>query len=103
MKIIGITGTLGAGKGTIVDYLTKHHKFQHFSVREYLSKIIKSRGGEVNRDSLVATANEERPVRCSTLSSRSVRPSNSVAPGLNTAFTILGKSAAVMIGLPSKR
>jgi dephospho-CoA kinase len=60
LKIIGITGTLGAGKGTIVDYLTKHHKFQHFSVREYLSKIIKEKGGQVNRDSLVATANELR-------------------------------------------
>ncbi len=60
MKIIGITGTLGAGKGTIVDYLTKHHRFQHFSVREYLTKIIKAKGGEVNRDSLVATANELR-------------------------------------------
>lgn len=60
MKLIGITGTLGAGKGTIVDYLTKHHGFRHFSVREYLSKIIKERGQEVNRDSLVATANELR-------------------------------------------
>ena len=60
MKIIGITGTLGAGKGTIVDYLTKHHGFQHFSVRGYLSKLIKAKGDEVNRDSLVATANELR-------------------------------------------
>jgi dephospho-CoA kinase len=60
LKIIGITGTLGAGKGTIVDYLTKHHKFHHFSVREYLSRIIKERNGVVNRDSLVATANELR-------------------------------------------
>ncbi|MDB5282602.1 MAG: hypothetical protein JWO06_1677 [Bacteroidota bacterium] len=60
LKIIGITGTLGAGKGTIVDYLTKHHGFQHFSVRNYLSKIIKERGQEINRDSLVAVANELR-------------------------------------------
>lgn len=60
LKIIGITGTLGAGKGTIVDYLTKRHGFQHFSVRGYLSKIIKAKGGEVNRDSLVNTANELR-------------------------------------------
>lgn len=60
MKIIGITGTLGAGKGTIVDYLTKHHGFQHFSVRGYLSKIIKAKGEEVNRDTLVNTANELR-------------------------------------------
>lgn len=57
MKIIGITGTLGAGKGTIVEYLTKHYGFRHFSVRGYLSKIIKAKGEEVNRDTLVATAN----------------------------------------------
>jgi dephospho-CoA kinase len=60
VKIIGITGTLGAGKGTIVDYLTRHHGFTHFSVRGYLTKIIKAKGGEVNRDTLVATANELR-------------------------------------------
>lgn len=60
MKIIGITGTLGAGKGTIVDYLTKDHGFQHFSVRGYLSKLIKAKGEEINRDSLVSTANELR-------------------------------------------
>ncbi|MCW5909299.1 MAG: AAA family ATPase [Chitinophagales bacterium] len=60
MKIIGITGTLGAGKGTIVDYLTKHHGFLHFSVRGYLTKIIEQRGMELNRDSLVAVANELR-------------------------------------------
>ena len=60
MKIIGITGTLGAGKGTIVDYLTTHHGFIHFSVRGYLINIIKSQGKEVNRDSLTFTANELR-------------------------------------------
>jgi dephospho-CoA kinase len=60
LKIIGITGTLGAGKGTIVDYLTKHHGFLHFSVRGYLTKIIEQRGLELNRDSLVAVANELR-------------------------------------------
>jgi dephospho-CoA kinase len=60
LKIIGITGTLGAGKGTIVDYLTKHHGFAHFSVRDYLSRVIKARGLQVNRDTLVAVANELR-------------------------------------------
>ena len=60
MKIIGITGTLGAGKGTIVDYLTTHHGFKHFSVRGYLIKIINQKGMEVNRDSMVAIANELR-------------------------------------------
>lgn len=60
LVIIGITGTLGAGKGTIVDYLVKHHHFAHFSVRAYLSEIIKAEGGEINRDTLVATANALR-------------------------------------------
>jgi dephospho-CoA kinase len=60
LKIIGITGTLGAGKGTIVDYLTTHHGFNHFSVRGYLINIIKAQGNEVNRDSLTHTANELR-------------------------------------------
>ncbi|MFI5220874.1 MAG: AAA family ATPase [Bacteroidia bacterium] len=60
MKIIGITGTLGAGKGTIVDYLITYHGFKHFSVRGYLIKIINVQGKEVNRDSLTHTANELR-------------------------------------------
>lgn len=60
MKIIGITGTLGAGKGTIVEYLTTHHQFKHFSVRGYLTNIIKAQGKEVNRDSLTHTANALR-------------------------------------------
>ena len=57
MKIIGITGTLGAGKGTIVEYLTSKHGFKHFSVRAYLIKAIIAQGNEVNRDSMVQTAN----------------------------------------------
>ncbi|MES2780370.1 MAG: AAA family ATPase [Bacteroidota bacterium] len=60
MKIIGITGTIGAGKGTIVDYLTSRHGFKHYSVRGYLIKIIEQRGMPVNRDSMVVVANELR-------------------------------------------
>lgn len=60
MKIIGITGTMGAGKGTIVDHLTSRHGFKHYSVRGYLIKIIEQRGMPVNRDSMVIVANELR-------------------------------------------
>jgi dephospho-CoA kinase len=60
VKIIGITGTLGAGKGTIVEYLTTHHGFRHYSVRGYLTGLIKAKGQEVNRDTLTFTANELR-------------------------------------------
>lgn len=60
MVIIGITGTIGAGKGTIVEWLMNVKGFAHFSVRAYLIKVIEARGLTVNRDSMVAVANELR-------------------------------------------
>jgi dephospho-CoA kinase len=60
MIIIGITGTLGAGKGTIVDYLVEHKHFAHFSVRNYLVREIKKRGIPNNRDSMTIVANSLR-------------------------------------------
>ena len=43
MIVIGITGTLGAGKGTIVDYLVKNKGFNHFSVRSFIAQEIQNR------------------------------------------------------------
>ena len=60
MKIIGITGTLGAGKGTIVDLLVQEYGFVHFSAREFLISKIKEQGLEVNRDTMTMVANELR-------------------------------------------
>jgi len=60
MLVIGITGTLGAGKGTIVDYLVKNKGFAHFSVRQYLTDVITKKGLAVNRDNMVVTANALR-------------------------------------------
>jgi len=60
MLIIGITGTLGAGKGTIVEYLTEKKNFRHYSVREYLIKEIDKQGLTVNRDSMTSVANRLR-------------------------------------------
>ncbi len=60
MKIIGITGTLGAGKGTVVDYLVKKKGFTHYSVRSLLIEKLNEKGLEVNRDSLTQIANELR-------------------------------------------
>lgn len=60
MKIIGITGTLGAGKGTVVQYLVEEKGFLHFSVRAYLLDEIRRRGIPENRDSLTMVANELR-------------------------------------------
>ena len=60
MLIIGITGTLGAGKGTIVDFLEQEKGLVHFSVRGFISEEIVRRGLPVNRDSMVQVANDLR-------------------------------------------
>ncbi len=57
MLVIGITGTLGAGKGTIVEYLVEKKGFAHFSVRQYLIDEMQRKGLEINRDNMVTTAN----------------------------------------------
>ncbi len=60
MIVIGITGTLGAGKGTVVNYLVEHKGYVHFSARGFIARIITRRGLEVNRDTLTAIGNEIR-------------------------------------------
>jgi dCMP deaminase len=57
--IIGITGTIGAGKGTIVEFLKKRG-FKHYSARDFITEEIVRRGLPVNRDSMVVVANDLR-------------------------------------------
>ena len=58
--IIGITGTNGAGKGTVVDYLVEQKGFTHYSVREEITAEILRRGLEVNRPNLNEVATDLR-------------------------------------------
>ena len=60
MIIIGITGTLGAGKGTIVEYLAEKKFFLHFSVRAFLLEEIRKQKLPENRDSMFSLANSLR-------------------------------------------
>lgn len=57
--VVGITGTNGAGKGTIVEYLQKKG-FNHFSARELIYEEIDKRNLPRNRDSLIEVANDLR-------------------------------------------
>lgn len=57
--IIGITGTNGAGKGTVVEYL-KTKGFRHFSARSFFAGEVEKRGFPVNRDTITEVANDLR-------------------------------------------
>jgi dephospho-CoA kinase len=57
--IIGVTGTNGSGKGTVVDYLVTKG-FVHYSARDFIAEEIQKRGLEVNRDTLRMVANDLR-------------------------------------------
>jgi dephospho-CoA kinase len=58
--IIGITGTNGAGKGTVVDFLVQQKNFRHFSVRNFLIEEILRRGLPVDRTHMRMVGNEMR-------------------------------------------
>lgn len=60
MIIIGITGTIGSGKGTMVDYMVEHYGFTHLSVRQFLIDSLSEKGELINRDTMVTLANELR-------------------------------------------
>ena len=47
--IIGITGTDGSGKGTVVDYLVSQLGFVHYSSRDLIMQEIEKRGLVPNR------------------------------------------------------
>jgi len=57
--IIGITGTLGAGKSTIVELLKKKG-FKHYSARALINEEIKKRNMPLNRDSMIIVGNDLR-------------------------------------------
>lgn len=58
--ILGITGTIGAGKGTVVEYLVNTKGFTHYSVREAITEEIIRRGLPVNRTTLNEVATDLR-------------------------------------------
>lgn len=58
--IIGITGTLGAGKGTIVKYLVDQKGFTHLSARAFFQELMEVENINVDRDTMVSFANNLR-------------------------------------------
>lgn len=58
--IIGITGSFGAGKGAVVDYLVREKGFADYSARAFITDEIKFRGLPINRDTMAEVANDLR-------------------------------------------
>ncbi|MFC1649828.1 AAA family ATPase [Patescibacteria group bacterium] len=58
--IIGITGTNGSGKTSVVRYLANKHNFKHFSAGEYFANELRKLGKIVNRDNQINMANNLR-------------------------------------------
>jgi dephospho-CoA kinase len=60
MIVLGITGTIGSGKGTVVDHLVDQKGFRHHAVRDYLTELLIERGMTVDRTGMREVANELR-------------------------------------------
>ena len=58
--IIGITGSDGAGKGTVVEYLVNTKGYHHYSSRSFILEHIARKGLEPTRNQMRLTANELR-------------------------------------------
>ncbi|MDB5244332.1 MAG: hypothetical protein JWN18_202 [Parcubacteria group bacterium] len=87
--IIGIVGTIGSGKGAVVQYL-KQKAFTHYSGSGLLREILSARGEDVNRDAYSRIAQELRekdPLElCKLLYARvlSDQPDHAVLEALHT-------------------
>jgi dephospho-CoA kinase len=60
MIIIGITGSIGAGKGTVVEHLKINKNFKHYSARALITEEIERRGLLLDRDSMILVSNDLR-------------------------------------------
>jgi len=58
--IIGITGSFGAGKGVVVEYLVKTKGFTHYSASGFIKEEIMRRGLLADRDSMIVVGNDLR-------------------------------------------
>ncbi len=57
--IIGLTGTIGAGKGTVVEYL-KDKGFEHFSARTFIEEKLKRHNLPIDRAHMTDMGNKLR-------------------------------------------
>jgi dephospho-CoA kinase len=81
MKIVGITGTNGSGKGTVVDIICKHTNSIHLSAREMILDLAKDDGVNINSRDDLRVYNENRNLQGKTLIQEINRTYNAEAYG----------------------
>ncbi len=59
MLLIGVTGTLGSGKGTVVEFL-KEKGFAHYSMSGFIAEEVRRRNLPVSRDTLTVVGDDLR-------------------------------------------
>lgn len=58
--ILGLTGSFGAGKGAVVEYLVSQKGFTHYSASGFITEEVIRRDLPVNRDSMILVGNALR-------------------------------------------
>ncbi len=58
--LIYVTGTIGAGKGEVVEYLKKKYGMKHYSFRQYYTDELKRRNQPVDRPHMIDLADSLR-------------------------------------------
>lgn len=61
--IIGLSGTFASGKDTLAHHLVQKHNFLHVSTGDMVRAVAESQYGNIERPTLVKTANELRDKR----------------------------------------
>jgi dephospho-CoA kinase len=108
--IIGVTGTNGAGKGTVVDYLVQKG-FKHYSARAFIVEEIKRRGLPVDRTSMREVANDLRKTHKPTVIAEALY-AQAIASGGNAVIEsireiasaeFLKKNGGILIAIDANR
>lgn len=96
--IIGLTGTLAAGKGTVAEYLIGRG-FQYYSLSDELRLLLREKGIQATRDNLTKAGNELRrkygPDFLAELAIKRLRGAPSVASAVVDSIRNIGEINAL--------
>lgn len=104
--LIGIAGTLGAGKGTVVAYL-KEKGFVHYSASGALREILRNEGKEETRENMTVLAdtlrseNPASPQHIIFEKYKNENPANAILEAIHSVgeVTFLKERGAIILGV----